>query len=603
MKRKYAAIIMTVFMSVAVTGCGMFGFLSKDKDEEPETPETTETAPDADSSSDTSDTAASPKPSVHASSEESAYGDEMVGEWVYVCSMYHSEYDDEEDYDYCEMCTDPDAAEAAIIIRKDGDRYLADYKYIQYESSTRIYGSELKFKDKSPYEGWEYDPWYMEMTDAFADDDMAPIRLSMTDDDMLVESREYWSEPDDEFWYHSTYTTFYLKAGSPRLDDLEELKYFDTVTVSNAADLLNSIQNNRKIILESGTYDLSRVAESEVNNSNVGIGYSSYSFDGVSNLRLEAADGADVLICVDDPYDPVLWFDNGRNISLDGLTVGHNVEPGYCSGSVLYFQYITGLEINNCNLYGSGTYGIEATGTYDINVTDTDIYECTYGLLDLYSMGSANFKNCTFRDSSGFDMISVYSAYDVTFEDCEFTNNVCEYDDENFVEIGEYDSVTFRNCTFSNNKYSAFSNRPVTVENCTSDTNYGDIIDATEVSSADDLLKLYDQACDKQQEIDDKVENDPFMDQLSLNQCAFEEYDLWDSLINQIWSYLGENLDEDTMTALTEEQREWIKEKEAQMKAAGEEASGGSMQSMLEYGNGSKITRKRVEYLLDQYVK
>ena len=116
------------------------------------------------------------------------------------------------------------------------------------------------------------------------------------------------------------------------------------------------------------------------------------------------------------------------------------------------------------------------------------------------------------------------------------------------------------------------------------------------------MLKSYDDACTRQKEIDELFAKGN-MDQQTMNQTAFEEYQLWDTLLNSIWGYLRNTLDEDTMLDLTDEQKQWIKEKEAAVKTAGEDFEGGSMQPMVEYGTGADYTRKRVEYLMGMYFR
>ncbi|MBO5550498.1 MAG: DUF1311 domain-containing protein [Lachnospiraceae bacterium] len=327
----------------------------------------------------------------------------------------------------------------------------------------------------------------------------------------------------------------------------------------------------------------------------------------MSNLCIEAEKDAEVLFCIDDPYDPVLSFVSGGHIRLTGITAGHNVEPGHCSGSVLSFNDINGLDIDNCKLYGSGTYGIEAVYTYDINVKDTEIYECTYGLVSLRNTGLTVFDHCVMRDSSELSMINVTDGYDVTFEDCEFSNNRSLYESTYFVEMGEYDHVTFKKCSFSNNHFYTFSNREVTMEDCTYDNNYAafsDLIKSTDTDQAldkDTILKNYDKVLKKQEEIDSKLNSDSLMDQMTLNQTASEEYNMWDTLLNQVWQYLEVNLDEKEMNTLKEEQQKWVREKEKAMKDAGADFEGGSMQPMVEYGAGASSTRKRTESLISKY--
>jgi uncharacterized protein YecT (DUF1311 family) len=240
-------------------------------------------------------------------------------------------------------------------------------------------------------------------------------------------------------------------------------------------------------------------------------------------------------------------------------------------------------------------------------VTNSEIYECTYGLLDLNQIGVANFSDCVFRDSSDMSMICVNGSYGVTFENCIFkNNNSMSYESCSFVEIGEYDKVTFRNCNFSANEYYTFSNREVTLEDCTADNNhagFNDLIGKSGTLSKDELLALYDETLAKQKEKDDKYHSDGLLDQLTLNQMAFEDFDMWDSLINKVWAYLKNTLSEEEMATLTEEQQAWIKEKEAAIKDAGADFDGGSMQPMIEYAEGADQTQARVKYLIDNYVR
>lgn len=60
-------------------------------------------------------------------------------------------------------------------------------------------------------------------------------------------------------------------------------------------------------------------------------------------------------------------------------------------------------------------------------------------------------------------------------------------------------------------------------------------------------------------------------------------------------------LDKDTMSALTNEQLQWISDKEAAVAAAGAEAEGGSLQPLLEADCAARLTKERVYYLVENY--
>ena len=596
--KKKIIMIAVMLSAILLTACG-----SKDGQDDAAPTEAAET------SQTEAETLEGDEPAADSTASAQTSADSMVGEWVFVCSLYHFE-DSEEEYDSCAMSTDEDAPTSSVTIRKDGEKFLADYYFSSYEYSEKIYGAALEYKDAAAYKDAENGKWCMEMADSFADEDSLPYRFSLTDDGKLYISREHLLDESEEYPYYSSDLNIYMKKGSPELDDPENLAYFDTVTVSDTTELLKSIANNRKIIVKEGTYDFSNVSIDKIDSRFLEKTYGdAFEITGVSNLCIEADSNAKVLFCIDEAYDPVMSFSSGRNIRLRGITAGHNVEPGYCSGSVLYFNDISGLDIEGCSLYGSGTYGIEADYTYDINVTDTEIYECTYGLIDFRNTGVSSFKNCVMRDSSDLTMISIDGGYEVTFEDCEFKNNTSSNETSSFVYLGEYDNVTFKKCSFSNNQFFTFSNREVTMEDCTYDNNYAgfsDLILSSDSEGALDketILDNYEKVLKKQDEIDTKLHSDSLMDQMTLNQTAYEEYDMWDTLLNQVWQYLGATLDEKEMETLKEEQQKWIKEKENAMKEAGADFEGGSMQPMVEYGAGSSSTRKRTELLIEKYIQ
>ena len=528
------------------------------------------------------------------------------GEWVMIYSLYHSDYGNGEEYDSCTMATDDYAPTSKIKIYEKDGKYIADYKYNGYESVTKYYGNEIKYVQEPAYEECEDSDWCFTFEEPFDDEeDTGEVkRFTLKDKDTLIAASEYRDSGED-YTYYAVYQDVYIRSDDPRLDNEEDLRYFDTVTVSNAEELLNSLQDNRKIILKAGTYDLSKVEDWKMNNERVNLDWGAYKISSVYNVCLEAEDGADVLICVDDAYSPVMTFYGCGNVTLRGITAGHNVEPGYCSGSVIQLEQTYGLDIDKCKLYGCGTYGVSASSCDKINVTDSEIYECTYGLVDLNSCYGVNFSNCILRDSKDMSMINLYSSSDISFNDCTFKNNFVDsqYWQCYFVELSEYSDVTFNKCSFENNQYEVFANSKVKMNNCRVSDN-GDMSNVETEADADssELRRRYNEACDTQKQIDLKFEAGN-MDQATMNQTAYEEYSLWDTLLNDIWAYMETSIDEYDMEAIREDELDWIKEKEEAVTAAGAEFEGGSMQPMAESRKAAPITRERVEYLLDNYVK
>ena len=91
------------------------------------------------------------------------------------------------------------------------------------------------------------------------------------------------------------------------------------------------------------------------------------------------------------------------------------------------------------------------------------------------------------------------------------------------------------------------------------------------------------------------------MGQQEMNQHSAQWYQLWDDELNSLWSRLSDELDAETKAKVLEEQRAWIKRKEANVKAVGMQALGGSLQPLLESETAAEMTRARV-YILAGYL-
>ncbi len=91
------------------------------------------------------------------------------------------------------------------------------------------------------------------------------------------------------------------------------------------------------------------------------------------------------------------------------------------------------------------------------------------------------------------------------------------------------------------------------------------------------------------------------MKRADMNQTTAQWYQLWDDELNSLWSRLSDKLDTETKAKVLEEQRAWIKQKEARVKGAGMEVNGGSLQPQLENTVAEEITRARA-YILAGYL-
>lgn len=85
-----------------------------------------------------------------------------------------------------------------------------------------------------------------------------------------------------------------------------------------------------------------------------------------------------------------------------------------------------------------------------------------------------------------------------------------------------------------------------------------------------------------------------------MNSLSLQIYEAWDGTLNEIWGILKDNLSEAAMAKLTEEELEWIQEKEKAVQEAGAEVEGGSIYPLIVNSKASEMTRERVFELLSQ---
>jgi hypothetical protein len=74
-------------------------------------------------------------------------------------------------------------------------------------------------------------------------------------------------------------------------------------------------------------------------------------------------------------------------------------------------------------MYGCGTYGLELSEVKLMDVTNCQIYGCTYGIMIVQGSQDITFKGCTFRDNQEFSLIEVSGTRSMLFENCNFSNN------------------------------------------------------------------------------------------------------------------------------------------------------------------------------------
>ena len=216
------------------------------------------------------------------------------------------------------------------------------------------------------------------------------------------------------------------------------------MTVNTEEQFINALGNDRTIELGADVHlNLSRILEREdwfsgvpgrawvtIAKSDGGSQptvISEYCNDGqqlvLKNMRNLVIRGKhNSSIEVNPRYSFCLSLMNCSGCKVENLTIGHT-EGGYCDGGVIGVEGGSDNSIISCDLYGCGTYGIVTRETSDLLVSKTNIHDCTYGIMELYSSESVRFEDCDFFSNREYELITNHGSENVVFRGCRFFGN------------------------------------------------------------------------------------------------------------------------------------------------------------------------------------
>ena len=284
-----------------------------------------------------------------------------------------------------------------------------------------------KFQSKDLRDYFSDQPWYKPGTDN------NNIKLSIIEmtNIQLIKSEE--AEDDgNRVRYENT-------TAAPKMVEAVD----GVITVTTEEQFLNALGNNR--IVEIGTdvhLNLSRILEQEDKFAGVPgrawvtiverggdqpVIVSDFVNDGhelsLKNFRNLVIRGQyHSSIEVAPRYAFCLNLVDCENCRVENLTIGHT-EEGYCDGGVIGVEGGSGNIVTSCDLYGCGTYGIVARDTRNLLLEKTNIHDCTYGIMELYSSERVTFNQCDFFNNREYELISIRGCEGVEFNDCRFYAN------------------------------------------------------------------------------------------------------------------------------------------------------------------------------------
>ena len=219
----------------------------------------------------------------------------------------------------------------------------------------------------------------------------------------------------------------------------------DFFSVTNENEFLAALGNNRTVVLAAGVHlNLSRVLEQEelfvkqpgrrwtgdasAIVSEEPLVVSESETDGrqlalvnMKNLTIKGEKNASIE--VDPRYSYCIYFINCENCTVENLTIGHS-EGGYCSGGVIGVKGGRQILVMDCDLYGCGTYGLDLMETSDFSLLNSNIHDCTYGIMQLRSCVAVKFDTCDFFSNREYSLVEGWGNEGVVFDDCRFFANL-----------------------------------------------------------------------------------------------------------------------------------------------------------------------------------
>lgn len=212
------------------------------------------------------------------------------------------------------------------------------------------------------------------------------------------------------------------------------------INVANTAELKSALRKSDvEIHMAAGTYST----------------YDEFSMNQVSNVKLVGGDGVKLVNM--SGADRILSLYGCDNISISGITMGHETAPGeyYCTAGVLGLYSSDNVSFENCDIYGCGTMAFETSGCLGVNFKNCYMHHCS-DCIGSVDESTATLTDCRFEGNGYGEYKTDYAFYclwgsTMTFTNCDFQDNYNPY----FCYTGEDNdmgnTVKETGCTYSGN--------------------------------------------------------------------------------------------------------------------------------------------------------
>jgi hypothetical protein len=246
--------------------------------------------------------------------------------------------------------------------------------------------------------------------------------------------------------------------------------------VKNVPQLLAGIGSNRVVRLAPGTYNLTDMVRTT---GTAARRYHNHGLflEGLRNFKLLGSGAAKTRIVSPYETDEVLTVLDCTNIQVEGVSVGHTVQPGGCMGDAVLVSNSAGVSFVKTDLYGCGQFGLALKKVNGLVVRDSVLHDCTYGLVNAGAVRQGRFMKTRFEHKGKLAALNTFMGLDsqkpleLTFENCSFNIDPARKpfsyqktpfirsllsrpsDKQNFPAAG----FSFANCRFTNVKQEELS--------------------------------------------------------------------------------------------------------------------------------------------------
>ena len=203
--------------------------------------------------------------------------------------------------------------------------------------------------------------------------------------------------------------------------------------VSNVNDFLAAIAPDTEILLAEGDYLLSSALDYGSSQNpyytweGQGLGEYTLVIQNVSNLTIRGGGQGKTSILSEHAFSNVMDLSGCKNVTLEGLSMGHTQRTEHCEGYVLGLRSCESTTLNDLDLYGCGSVGLYSYDSKDITLQDCNIHDCSNSAMALYDTTGLTARSSIFRSMGGelpaSFLVTASHSGDITVSDCVFSDN------------------------------------------------------------------------------------------------------------------------------------------------------------------------------------